>query len=35
VVGGALGIGRIAGGRIAEAWAAYDAAGLHQQLTGP
>jgi predicted ester cyclase/uncharacterized protein YndB with AHSA1/START domain len=28
-----IGIGRIAGGRIAEAWAAYDAAGLHQQLT--
>jgi steroid delta-isomerase-like uncharacterized protein len=27
-----IGIGRIAGGRIAEAWAAYDALGLLQQL---
>ena len=27
-----IGIGRLAGGRIAEAWAAYDALGLLQQL---
>jgi predicted ester cyclase len=27
-----IGIGRIADGRIAEAWAAYDALGLMQQL---
>jgi predicted ester cyclase len=29
-----IGIGRIAGGRIAEAWAAYDALGMREQLIG-
>ncbi len=32
VTANGMGIGRIVGGRIVEAWAAYDALGLMQQL---